>query len=260
MPKTRAFIAILALAALLWGCASSPPFAGMTAQEIYDESVRLLEEEDWDDAIAGFERILFGFPTFPLAAEARINLARAFYGKEQYLSAASEFTRALERFPTHEIAPRAALGVCRSYVALSPIPQRDQSYTEQAVQSCGNASADFQGTEEAQQAFELRRDMVEKLAEKDYQRGHYYLRRGFNDSAIIWFEDVLERYPDTPAAPKALLGMYDAYRDIGYPEDAAEARERLLSQYPDSPAARELRSGNADRDNGSPPDTAATDP
>lgn len=240
------FVVLLSLG--LGACASTPRYAGMTGQEIYDQALAHLENEEWDRAISGFETLLFANPTFDAAAEARLHLAEAFFGKEQYLSAASEYERVLDRFPNHEVAPEAALGVCRSHVELSPIVQRDQEYTRRALRSCRVAAGQYAGTEAAQRASELREQMVNKLAEKDYQRGNYYFRRQLYDSALVFLEDVLERYPETPAAPKALLRMYEAYLEIGYSEEAEEARQRLLEEYPGSEAARQLQEANVNGD------------
>lgn len=234
--------AVLCVALGTTACASAPRFSGLTSREIYDRATAYLQQEEWDYAIQGYEALLFSDPTFEEAPQARIHLAEAYFGKEQYLSAAAEYERALSRYPDHEVAPEAALGICRSHVALSPIVQRDQEYTRQALQSCGNVADEFAGTEAARQAAELRDSMVAKLAQKDYERGKYYFDRSLYDSAIVFLQDVLERYPDTPAAPKALLCMYEAYVEIGYSEEAEAARQRLLNEYPESAAADEVRS------------------
>lgn len=236
---------VVLLTLVAGACASTPRFAGMTGQEIYDRALAYLEAEEWDHAISGFETLLFAYPTFDEAARARYNLARAFYGKEQYLSAVSEYERVVTRYPSHEVAPEAALGICRAHVELSPIVQRDQEYTHRALRSCGAVGDEFPGTDAARRATALRDSMLHKLAEKEYQRGDYYFSRSLYDSALIFLADVLERYPDTPAAPKALLRMYEAYREIGYSEEAEETRQRLLEEYPDSEAARQLQQTTA---------------
>lgn len=220
----------------------------MNLEQVYEIGMDHLENEEWGDAIEAFETVVFGAEGLASAAPARYQLARAFYGDEQYLTAAAEFERFLERYPTHELAPDAALGICRSYVALSPIIPRDQGDTQRAYRECQAAALDFAGTEQARQAADLRDRMWEKLAEKVYHSGDYYFSRDLYDSAILYFEDVVETYPDTEAAPRALARMYEAYQEIGYEEEAQETRERLLREYPESEAARTLEQ----------PDTAAS--
>lgn len=236
---------------VLPACASSGgPYQGMNLEQVYQIGLEHLENEEWGDAIEAFETVVFGAEGLESAAPARYQLGRAFYGDEQYLTAAAEFERFLERYPTHELAPDAALAICRSYVALSPIIPRDQGDTERAYRECQAAALDFAGTEQAQEAADLRDRMWEKMAEKVYHSGDYYFSRDLYDSAILYFEDVVETYPDTDAAPRALARMYEAYQVIGYEEEAQETRERLLRDYPDSEAARTV-------DQVDQPDTAA---
>lgn len=237
--------ALLLAALLLGGCGTAQPFRGMGAQDIYQTGMRSFEAEEWDDAIEAFERVLFSFPNFANAPEARFNLARAFFEKGEYVTAASEFTRFLDRFPTHELAPDAALRVCRSYVRLSPIVQRDQSFTRQALASCDNVARDYAATEQGERAREHRAEMRRKLARKVLVGGQFYLERKLYDSAIIYFSDVVQNYSETDAVPAAMKGLVEANTAIGYQEEAEDWRQRLLSEYPDSEAARQLREGRA---------------
>ena len=61
----------------------------------------------------------------------------------------------------------------------------------------------------------------------------------------MYYEKVLAGYPASAAAPKALLGMFRAYDEIGWDEEAQQARERLLREYPDSEEAKLLGSDSA---------------
>jgi outer membrane protein assembly factor BamD len=167
-------------------------------------------------------------------------LASAYYLDEQYITAASEYTRFLDRYPGHPRAPEAALGVCRAYSALSPISQRDQTFTGQALAVCRNVVTDYPTLEVAQEAAEHANEMRGKLARKIYENGAFYLRRGLNDSAIIYFQDVVNDFPETTYAPQALLGIIQAYEAIGYEDEVQQARDRLMTDYPDSEAARSL--------------------
>ena len=51
---------------------------------------------------------------------------------------------------------------------------------------------------------------------------------------------VVDLYPETEFAPRALLGLFRANEAIGYSDLASEARDQLLQDYPNSPEAEEL--------------------
>lgn len=240
-----ALLLVLALGA----CASASPYEGMTADQLFESAMESYEQGEWEEAIEGFQLMTSTFPTDARSDEVRFHLARAYYEEGQYLTAANEFELFLSRYPSHGRAPEASLGVCRSYVALSPHPQRDQEYTEVAVDACRSTRNQYQGTTVAEEAEELRARMVDRLAASLYQEGRFYQRRELHDAAIMLFQDVVDYYPETDWAPRGFLALYRSYRAIEWDEEAAEVRDRLYFLYPDSDAAAELRA-EEDGDNG----------
>jgi len=234
---------------LLAACASGSKYQGLDAAGVYRLAQEEYEREDYGDAAETLDRLLLVYPNFEQAAEAIYLLAEAYFHDEQYITASAEYARFRSRFPAHPLAPKAALGECRAYAELSPIPQRDQAFTDQALAVCRNVAADYRALPEAEEASGVADAMLEKLAEKLYDNGSYYLRREFYDSSIIYFEEVVERYSETSWAPKALLGIIRAYEAIGYEDEVEAAREQLRSRYPDSPEARSI---GADGPSGAP--------
>ncbi len=229
------------------GCASVDRLAGLDGEELYQVGARAFEEGEWSDAIAAFERHLNQAPGHARNADARILLARAHVERREYILGAAEFERFLQLHPNHGMAPEASIGACRAYEALSPIPPRDQTYTRRARDACAETVRQFQGLNVAAEAEAIRFRMVERLAEREYEEGRFYQRRGGHDSAILVFEDVVRRYPDTRWAPVALLAIYRSYQALGWTEEAMEEADRLLRFYPDSDPARELAEELGDR-------------
>lgn len=222
----------------------------MTQEEGLAYAQRRFEEGDYREAIEALEQIAAGSPDFERMPEVRLLMADAFFQDGDHLTAASEYTRVLDRYVNTPQGPPAALGVCKAYVELAPIPQRDQTFTEQALTSCGNTGRNLVGTPEGTEAQALATDMLERLAEKDFQIGDSYFRLKFYDSARIYYEDVVAEYPETPAAPRSLARLVELFTRIEYDDLADENRQRLLTDYPDSPSAMQLREGGETRANG----------
>ncbi len=238
-------ILFLASLALFAACGGGLPYPGLTADEVYALALQAREQEDWDDAIRAFEFVLFS-PGFNRAAEARLLLANVQYSKGRFIESRSEYQRVIDRWPADTVAVRAALGVCRSLASLSPITQRDQAFTRQARLACRQVAGDFAGTVMGLEAARLADQMLLKLAERDYDTGRHYLKRGLLDSSLLYFEEVASQYPDTEWAPWALYQMIDVFGRIGYQRDVEVTRELLLDAYPDSePAQLLLENGGA---------------
>lgn len=243
---TRRFtvLALLALP-LLGACKSSNPYQGLEAPALMAMGRQKFEAREWDGAIRALDRLILSFGEAAEVPEARLLMARSYAGKRDHLTARSEFQRFLDRFPGHAEAPSAALGICSSLVAMSPTPERDQSYTNEAMTLCRNVGVDYAGTPQATEAGRLAADMRLKLALKEFLNADFYFRRKLYDSAILYYEFVVQLYGDTQWAPQALLGIYRSNIAIGYDDLADEAKKRLLEKYPDSPAAAEIRVNGA---------------
>jgi len=238
-PRTHRTLALLALT--LVGCAGNR-YQGMDATTLYSTAQTEYEHGDYGNAIEALERLMVAYQSFDRLPEARFLLAEAYFHDGQYVTARSEYQRFLDRYVGHELSAAAALGMCKSLDELSPRPQRDQTFTREAVTTCGNVIIDYAGTPEATEAAQVRQELREKLAEKDYLNARHYFRRKQYDPAIKYFQFVLDLYPETSFAPQALMGLYRANEAIGYDDLAEEARSRLLREYPDSDSAHELQS------------------
>jgi outer membrane protein assembly factor BamD len=239
----RRFPVLAALAAAsLVGCATPHPYRGMTAEQVYEMARGKYEAGKYDDAIKALDHLLSTFAAADVIPEARMLQADASYAKGDYIPAQADYQRYLDRYPGTPKAPMASLGVCKCLVALSPIAQRDQSYTQDAYSQCRGVSVDYPGTPQAASADTLATKMRNKLAQSEYDHAEYYFRRKIWDSAIVYYQYVDSVYPETPAAPKALLGLYKANKKIGYDDVAAQVKKKLLADFPDSPEAKSLAS------------------
>ena len=241
MSSTVRRIVFVAFAAALAGCGSANPYQGMTDEQLFQLARQKFEDHDWDDAIRALDRFFVSFGASDYASQARMMTADAYFGKGDFLTARSEYQRFIDRFPGDPAAPQAALGMCKSLAGLSPVPERDQEYTNEAITTCRNVVTDYAGTPQAQEAAKIANDMRVKLAEKEYLNADFYARRKLWDSAIKYYEFVVQLYPETEYAPRALLRIYESNKAIGYDDLAEDARNKLLEQYPDSPAASTVR-------------------
>ncbi len=235
----RKYLVVLLLG-FFGACASAPPYAEMDPEELWEAGSRAYGEEDWDGAIQVLERLVNQNPGHPREPEARLHVARAYARRGEYITAASEFQRFLQIYGSHGLAPEASLGACQAYAELAPHPQRDQAYTTQAREACEQTWLEFRGLTVAESADSIRVAMVDLLAQSEYEDASFYQDFSMHNSAIMLFEEVATRYPDTEWAPRALLEIYRSYISLGWGPEAEETSTRLFGEYPDSEPAREL--------------------
>lgn len=234
-------IALLALT-VLWGCTSHQvPLAQLAPDVLYTRGTAAFREEKYGKAVELLDAFVQNHPGDPRLAEARMMLGRALIERQEYLTAASELQRLVAQAPGDTLAPQARLLTCDAYYRLSPKPPLDQDYTQTAITYCQSVAQLYPQTPLANEATQRVAELRHKLAQKAYDTGVFYFRRGAYDAAVVYLARAVDTYPDTTVAPAALLKLVQSYGRIGYKEEEAEARARLARDYPESAEARELR-------------------
>jgi len=241
----RAALALL-VAAALPGCAvfQTPP--PLTVESAYTQGMAAYEARRFGRAVELLGQFVPNAAGDPRLKGALMALGRAQLETRDYVSATTQFLRVATEFARDPEAAEARFGLCDAYHRLSPRPQLDPEYTSAAITYCESYASIYPGTPQATQALQWVTEMRGKLAEKSYENGFFYFRRGLYDAAVVYFNEVLAGFPETAWAPRALLRLTEAYDRMGYREEHAATRQRLLRDYPQSPEARNLAAAPAD--------------
>lgn len=233
------------VAAMLAAGACRPGFQprqfGTDHSRLFAASQEQFRLERWDNAIAGFERLTIELPARdPLLPPSMFHLAEAHSRKGEHLLAAQNYLRVAETFPQDTLADDAMLRAGRSYARLWRKPTLDPQYGEQALGTLQTMLAVYPESPLAEEGRAELAALNDKFAQKIYDNGMFYMRRNANHSAVIYFRDVVDRYPATPTARAALFRMVEAFREENWREDAEETCVTLHGRYPTDAAVREL--------------------
>ncbi len=231
-----------AAVAVLGACSSRGPLLHeLGADALYERGMASLEKEDWSDALRALEQMASRFPNDPRIEKVRFEIGNAYFGKKEYVTAAAEYVRLATDYPTSEYVDDARFKACESYYRLSPPPQRDQEYTHAAINHCQALATYYPESEYTPKALALIDELNAKLAQKVFLNGEHYFKRQALDSSIIYYEDLLSRYPNSEYAPRALLRLVQVYQRLGYKEEMEEAKQRLMRAFPETSEAETAR-------------------
>ena len=227
-------------AILLAGCAGKRVFVAKSADEAFAYAMESYEREDYQEAESGFQRVIFNFPAAEVVEEAMYYLADSYFKDEDYLLAANEFKRVFSEFPDGRFALVSLyrMGLC--HMNLSPAYDLDQKDTRQAIDSFNMLIDRFPASAYADSARIRVSELRDKLAHKEFENGYYYFRRGYFDSAIIYFEAMKDDYEDSRWMAPALYYLSKAYEELDLDDDALEARRDLLRRFPESDEAKKV--------------------
>ena len=201
-------------------------------------SMAAFREGDCGKARVGFQRITFELPPRdPRHAEDRYYLAECMLDQNEELEAARQFRRVADEFPRHRLAPDALLRAADAYGELWNDAELDPTYGETATATYAELIGRFPASMAADRARLRLQVLNEMFAEKDYKNGVYYLRFRAYDSAIIYFKDVIAKYPRSSYAPRSAVRLIRAYDRIGYDDERDEMCQYLSQFYPEADGA-----------------------
>ncbi|MDZ7372539.1 MAG: outer membrane protein assembly factor BamD [candidate division KSB1 bacterium] len=237
-------LALVSSAALLLfgtGCAGRKVRAGITLEERLKIAKQMFEKGDYLDAKTQFQVIVASAGGTALADEAQFYLAECYFHLKDYVTAVAEYERFVRMYPNSPWVDDAQFKVGVSYYELSPGPGLDQEFTRKAVQALQVFLEDYPASELRPQAEEYLRKCRDKLAEKEFKAGELYRKMGYYESAVIYFDAVLNEYYDTQWAEKALFQKARMLELLGRKEEALEAYQSYLRRHPQSPRVGEAR-------------------
>jgi outer membrane protein assembly factor BamD len=239
---------------LTLGCARWDPANYPLVQDLYRASLERLEAGDGRNAIAGFERLTLELPARDtLLPRSHYYLGRAHAEEKEWLLAAQSFSRLASLFPDDTLADDSLIEAGRAYARIWDDPELDPTYGQSAIAMFASLISAYPSSPLRVEAEREIARIEGQLAEKDYLAGEHYRRRRSPHSAILYYKQVLDRFPNSRRAPDAYAKMAQIYKSIGYDEDFKETCDAARERFASHGAVREV-CGNP------PPPAPATPP
>lgn len=210
--------------------------SGAQLDSMWNAAVARFTDQDWRKAGIAFERLLLELPRRdPRLPMARLSLGEARLGQKSYLQAVREFRRVADDYPTDSLAPVGLLRAGDAYAKLWRRPELDPTYGGQAIATWQELLTRYPASRYADTARTRIAGLQEWYAIKEFLAAEFYMKFKAYDAAIIYFKDLVAKYPNTEKAPEAMSRLVDAYGKLGYTEDIKEMCDFYRRSYPTAP-------------------------
>lgn len=227
----------LAILIGLSGCAGIT--RRLSAKEYYTEANESFAKEDFISASEKYQDLLDQYPLNPYAEEAQLKIAYGRYLDKKYADALSSFSDFERTYPTSTHLPFVQYYRGMSYLDQTRSIDRDQSVTEKANDFFRTVSDRHGGSSFAVLAEEKSQACRESLAEHELYVAEFHMKRFALLPAKARLRRVIEEYPETDAATKALGHLQEILEDIDKQELAALAGKALASRKAAKPKSAE---------------------
>ncbi|MCB2204980.1 outer membrane protein assembly factor BamD [bacterium] len=223
-------LAVVAIAA----CSSSEVSDTPTAEERFAMGMSEYQDDNWLEAINEFEVIRLQYPGSAVADSARFFTGMCRFNREEYLLASYEFNRLVTGSRTADLADEAYYMYAQCYYEMSPKVQLDQTATERAIDALQSFVEAYPKSPRAPKVEKQVLELVNKLAEKEYDTAILYEKMENKSAALIYFTTVVDRYYNTYFADAAYAGRIRMLIALKKYDDAQASIEEFLERYPDS--------------------------
>ncbi|RME42216.1 MAG: outer membrane protein assembly factor BamD [Deltaproteobacteria bacterium] len=240
---------------LLLACATTQQTEGLTgAERAYREAMARFEAKDYTNAITAFETLRGSYPFSKYAIEADFMIGESYFRQGKYLESVVYYREFIKLHPRNEKVARARLQIGNAFFReainlslflrirhwLDPNEEelpisKDIANVVQASRAFETVIRDHPGTPEAEEARKRLAVCRKNLARHDLYVGKFYFRQEDYYSALLRFERIADRYPETPLAGEALYRTAMTYLRLHDPDAARKTLLRLAEKYPQSP-------------------------
>ncbi len=203
-----------------------------SVDDIFQDAMAAYQDEDWLDARRLFNVIRLQYPASQYADDAQYYLAEINFARKEYILAAFNYSSVYRSFPRSEFVQRAHYQEAMCYFRLSPSFNRDQSYTDQAISKFSEYQSYFPNDSLAQEASQRIEELREKLARREYETAVLYVKMRSLRSAIVYYDSVIDSYPDTPFLELAYVGKIRTLVELKNSDDARETIRLYRRNFP----------------------------
>ncbi|MCF7824396.1 MAG: outer membrane protein assembly factor BamD [Candidatus Marinimicrobia bacterium] len=218
---------ILMMSLTLQFCSSQKE--SLNAEDIaktYERGMSYYEKENYLKAEETFTFIIYNDPGGAYADDAQYYLAETYFARGEYLLAINEYDRLIRRMKNSTYVEDAFWRKTESYCELSPDYRLEKDMTEKALRFLYDFVEIYPESKHLDEAQARITEMREKLAKKLLEAGKLYDTLREYESAIYYYNSLIEEYSDTKLYAAARLGKAG---DMVALEKWEEARELLNS-------------------------------
>ncbi|TVR16955.1 MAG: outer membrane protein assembly factor BamD [Balneolaceae bacterium] len=207
---------------------------GDTLEVAFEKAMNQFELGNYGDAARAFETVISIGRGTEIGQDAQFYLAETYFNDRRFLLASSEYNRYVQFHPNSPRREIVEFREAKSYYNLSPRFKLDQTYTNRAIERFRLFNSRYPNSDLREEAATLITELRDKLARRDFNAAEFYMRTRQYNSAAIYYGLVIDQFPESSWAERALLRQIEAY--FLFAENSVERRqeeryEKALESY-----------------------------
>jgi outer membrane protein assembly factor BamD len=156
-------------------------------------------------AVEVYEAVVKNGPYSPVAIEAQFRIGLVYEKERDYLSAVHAYEKLMERYPKHPMAEAAQFQIGWEYKKESARAEYDQNSANQAIAAFTDFIFRYPQSDKVPLAEKYRTELKQEQARGLFHIGEFYEKNHYYKSALIYYNDVIEKNPESNWATQAKM-------------------------------------------------------
>lgn len=174
----------------------------------------------FDRAVEIFKKVVENAPYGKYAEEAQFKLGEALKKSERYEDAVQAFHKLVENYPKSKLAAQAMYEESHCAYKASLRPAYDAAATDNAIKTFEKFVDKNKDADLAENADSTMKRLKDNVSEKSFRAAEFYEARGKTQAAIIYYQDVIDTYPESTFVDRAKAKI-EALKERGTKKVAA---------------------------------------
>lgn len=225
---TLAVIAIISISS----CKQTSIREPQAPETMFEKAMEKFEKEDWLEAKQLFEVIKLQYSASRFADLAQFHIAEIHFKKKEYILAAYNYNMLRRSYPTSQYYKLSLYRAAYCYFLLSPTFDRDQEYTNKAIETFQDYQRLYAGDSLSDESGKHITELRNKLAEREFSTAQLYLKLQSPRSALVYIDALITDYPDTKFYEQAYYEKISIHLQINQHENAKNTIERYKKLFP----------------------------
>lgn len=226
--KGRLISLFVCLMLLIGACANKKV---PSVHDYYSQGEYFYDRGVYKGAIENYQRLVDQYPFSPLAEQAELKIGLTYYTMHDYPEAISALSDFVRMHPMNKELPLASYYLGMAYFDQMNGPAQDQSNTMSAMEQFRLLEAHYPESAFAELAHQRIEVCRQVLAGNEYMVGSFYAKQANFPAAESRYAELMEKYPETPVAPKGLYDLAETLKKEGKKYSAAQAFAAIKADY-----------------------------
>lgn len=241
--KRFGFYSLIAITMIFFyaGCATPPVTNNMTVMELFAYGKKLLDKEDYKNAVEVYKKVKFNFPDSKRVATARLKAADTYYRDEKYEESAAEYKEFTKYHSANAQVPFAyyRAGMCNFNQILSA--DLDQTATEEAIKNFSVVIDEYQHSPYADIAKDRKYFCERRIADHEYFIGRFYYITQQYRPTIKRLTSFIDTFGDSRMKMRAMGLLAEALWKDEENEKALKTYKEIAILYPNTAYSKRAR-------------------